>query len=132
MLQLVYVSSARIDAGLVDPAAILQASRRNNTRDGITGLLYSDHKRFLQALEGSEAKVEEAFGRISGDPRHRAIVVLSRRFIEAREFGDWAMAHQSSPADRDAFVARVNRMVAKASPNVRATFESFARVRRAA
>jgi len=132
LLQLVYVSSARPDAGTVDPAAILNSSRRNNTRDGITGLLYSDHKRFLQALEGPEDRVEEAFARISGDARHRAVVVLSRRFIDAREFGDWAMAHQSSPADRDAFVARVSRMVAKASPNVRATFESFAKVRRAA
>ena len=132
MLQLVYVSSARPVAGIVDPAAILTTSRRNNTRDGITGLLYSDQKRFLQALEGSEDKVEAAFARINGDPRHRGVVVLSRRFIDAREFGDWAMAHQSSPADGDAFVARVNRMVAKASPSVRATFESFAKVRRAA
>lgn len=132
MLQLVYVSSARPDAGVVDPSAILSVSRSNNTRDGITGLLYSDARRFLQVLEGPTQKVEEAFGRIGGDVRHRAIVVLSRRIIDAREFGDWAMAHQSSRDDGDALVARVNRIVANASPHVRATFEGFAKLRRAA
>jgi hypothetical protein len=132
MLQLVYVSSVSPGAGKVDPAAILAVSQANNQRDDITGLLYSDGHRFLQALEGPADKVEAAFARIQGDLRHRAVVVLSRRTVDMREFGDWAMAHRQGGADGDAFVARVADLAANASPNVRATFEGFAQARRAA
>jgi hypothetical protein len=132
MLQLVYVSSVTPNASNVDPATILAASRTNNSRDTITGLLYSDGTRFLQALEGPEDKVEAAFERIRQDARHRAIVLLSRREIETREFGEWAMAHRTPGADADQFIERVSRLAENAAPNVRATFEGFAKVRRAA
>lgn len=129
MLQLTYISSA---VGTPSVAAILAASRRNNARDGITGLLFSDGRRFLQALEGSADEVEQAFARIERDPRHRAIVVLSRRVITAREFGPWAMAERAPGADAAAFIARLDMLVAGAAPQVRATFDSFARLQRAA
>ena len=132
MLQLVYVSSSRPGADAIDPSAILATSRINNQRDAITGMLYSDGQRFLQALEGPKDKVEAAFARIKQDPRHRAVVVLSEREIEDREFGEWDMAHRTPGSDADAFIERVSNLSAGASPNVRATFESFAKVRRAA
>ena len=132
MLQLVYVSSVAPGAVAADPATILAASRRNNARDSITGLLYSDGMRFLQALEGPEDKVEAAFARIQADPRHRARVVLWRRTVAAREFGEWAMAHRLPGTDAEAFVERVARLAENAAPDVRATFEGFAKVRRAA
>jgi hypothetical protein len=132
MLQLVYVSSATPGTSLVDPAAILSVSRANNGRDQITGMLYSDGTRFLQALEGPADKVEAAFARIKADKRHRAIVVLSEREIDAREFGEWEMAHRVAGTDADHFIERVRLLAGNASPNIRATFESFAQVRRAA
>ena len=131
MLQLVYISSAN-PAGAIDVAPILQASRRNNVRDGLSGLLYADGRRFLQVLEGEPEAVEAAFARISADPRHRAVVVLSRREIATREFGDWAMAHRAPGDDADAFIARIDTLASGASPDVRATFTSLARHRRAA
>lgn len=131
MLQVVYVSTARTSAP-ADREAILAQARRNNRRDGITGLLYADAKRFLQALEGPDAAVEAAFARIQDDPRHRAMVVLSCRKVETREFGEWEMAHLTDPADRDALVERIRHLVARATPAVRGTFEGFAAVRRAA
>jgi len=132
VLQLVYVSSARAAAGPVDHEAILEVARRNNARDAITGLLYADGKRFLQALEGPDAAVEAAFARIQADPRHHALVLLSCRQIEAREFGDWEMAHLTKLTERDGFVARIRDLVARATPAVRGTFEGFAAIRRAA
>ena len=129
MLQLVYISSA---VGAPDTAPILDVSRRNNARDGITGLLYADGRRFLQALEGEGDAVERAFLRISVDARHRALVVLSRREVTAREFGRWTMAERVPGADADAFLARVEALVANAAPAVRATFDGMARLRRAA
>lgn len=131
MLQLVYISSVT-PGQTISIGNILTTSRRNNTRDGITGLLYSDGQRFLQALEGPEDKVLAAMARIEADPRHRAIVVLSRRTIEAREFGDWAMAHQEVGQDPGVLIERVGRLVGNAAPGVKATFESFCQLRRAA
>lgn len=129
MLQLVYISTA-VQAGEI--AAILGVSRANNARDGITGLLYADGVRFLQALEGVPDRVEATFERIRRDDRHRAIVVLSRRMVDAREFGAWDMAHRT-PADRDdAFLVRLAPLIERAAPSVRGTFEGFAKVRRAA
>lgn len=132
MLQIVYVSSARTNLGVRDVSDILTVSRRNNQRDDITGLLYSDGGRFLQVLEGPEAAVEATFARIAKDDRHRATVILSRAEITERQFGNWAMAHLHDPVSRDAFIARIHAMVAPASPAVRATFEGFAEARRAA
>ena len=129
MLQLVYISTVRGEAGL---SQILAASRRNNGRDGITGLLYHDGMRFLQALEGPADKVEGAFRRIHADPRHRAVVVLSRREVDAREFGPWEMAARAPDGAGDAFVRRVSPLLAAASPSVRGTFEGFMKVQRAA
>ncbi len=131
MIQIVYISTARGDVG-VERGNILLTSRRNNQRDGITGLLYDDGVRFLQVLEGEMDAVDTAFARIKADPRHRAVVALSRRPIESREFGDWAMASLTPGVEAGKVIDRVGRLVAGASDNVRATFESFARVRHAA
>lgn len=132
MLELVYISSARGTDRAAALRDILLASRRNNGRNAITGLLYSDGTRFLQALEGPRDQVEATFARIKADSRHCAVVMLSRRDIEAREFGDWEMAHRSAGADGENFLRRVQVLTQHAAPNVRATFESFAQLRRAA
>jgi hypothetical protein len=132
MLQLVYVSSARGESG-ADPstvARILQTSRINNSRDGVTGALYTDGKRFLQALEGPEEAVSSAYARIKTDPRHQAVVTLSSRKVAEREFGDWAMAQRLPGEDERHFMDRVSRLVKNCSPSVQATFESFAAIRR--
>jgi hypothetical protein len=131
MLQLVYISSS-VDRGTDLTEAILATSRRNNARDGITGLLYADGTRFLQVLEGEPAKVEAAFARIKPDVRHRGVVVLSRRTVATREFGAWDMAARAPNGDGEAFVARIDGLLANASPSVRGTFEGLAAVRRAA
>ncbi len=130
MLQLIYISSARS----VDPSAvqdILLISRINNRRDDISGLLYFDGVRFLQALEGPDAKVEATFARIQNDPRHRATVVLSRNTVVERQFGPWAMAHRTTADDADRAVERMTALLARVSPNLRGTFEGMAAVRRA-
>lgn len=129
MLQLVYVSSARAGLGEVDAAAILESARRRNALRAITGMLYFDGTRFLQALEGPADIVQETLDRIRSDPRHRAIVLLSSREIASREFGDWEMAYRRPGSDGQHFLDQVRRLVAGASADVRATFEGFAELR---
>ena len=131
MRQLVYISSIRRNA-TVDPSTILAQSRRNNARARITGLLFFDGKRFLQALEGEDAQVDATFERIQRDERHHALVVLSNRSIEVREFGEWAMAYNAPGEDNAEALDRVGRLAAGADATVRATFEGFTKVRRAA
>jgi len=129
MLQLAYISTARqpVDAAYVD--SILKASRLNNGRAGLTGLLVSGGRRFLQVLEGEPSALLQTYARITADPRHFAVVELIRRPIDRREFGDWAMAHQAGgragegPNLRD----EIDRLVAPlGDPNLRAQFTGFA------
>ena len=71
---------------------ILEVSRRNNARQGVTGgLLYSEGC-FAQVLEGPVQAVEQAFERIQCDERHSEVTVLQAGPIEARAFGAWSMA----------------------------------------
>ena len=71
--------------------AILHASRRSNKLDDITGALLFTASGFAQVLEGPRDVVERTFERISGDPRHADITVLSFTPTERRSFPDWSM-----------------------------------------
>lgn len=133
MFQLTYISTAVVGLATTDIDAILRSSRRNNVRDGITGLLVHDDVRFLQALEGDRLLVEEAFRRIKADKRHRAAVMLSEREVPDRQFGHWAMANQPTNTIRGAVTMPqiVDALVASvADLNIRALFSSFARLDR--
>lgn len=122
MRQILYISSSRPCGEKADMGRILEQSRHNNALDGVTGLLWSDGVRFLQVLEGPEESVEATFMRISRDPRHQAIVTLSDRAIEIRQFGGWAMAHHARGEGDDSCARRIERMLDGASEDIRHTF----------
>ena len=133
MYQLTYISTARPGLAEAEIDAILASSRKHNSRNGVTGILVYDGKRFLQALEGEQAAVEATYQRIRADPRHRAAVQLSLRGVEAREFGMWDMAaHRSRAKGGDrGIIDDVDAMVASVpDANTRALFNSFARLKR--
>lgn len=88
--QLVYVSAASRLLPQSELADILAKARRKNATLGVTGILIHDSGSFLQVLEGAEESVEGLFRTIGLDPRHRRVVVLSRR-AAARSFADWSM-----------------------------------------
>ncbi|MFC7556641.1 BLUF domain-containing protein [Pseudoroseomonas wenyumeiae] len=71
---------------------ILDSSRRNNERDGLTGALLFNDDCFAQVLEGDSAMLHQVFERIQCDLRHRDTVVLEFGPAE-REFGQWSMAY---------------------------------------
>jgi len=132
LFQITYISTARPTLILSDVEGILQISRKRNAIDGVTGLLIFDGKRFLQVLEGSLEQVETTFSRIAQDPRHRALVRLSGRHVDEREFGHWAMAsHIVGPVMGDGDLARQVDALTETlpDPNLRATLRGFARVR---
>ena len=94
MLQIVYISTAQPDFTSAELRKVLDASRRNNQAVGVTGLLVAGGPRFLQALEGPDEAVLDTFARIKADPRHRAVVKLSSKPVDARQFGDWSMGFE--------------------------------------
>ncbi len=71
---------------------ILDASRRNNQRSGVTGGLLFSVGCFAQVLEGPTEAVQEAFERIQCDERHSDVTVLEAGPIAKRDFPDWSMA----------------------------------------
>ena len=81
---------------------ILEVSRRNNARDGISGALLFSGGCFAQALEGPQDAVETAFERIQCDERHTEITVLGAGPIAERDFADWSMAFHGDLAPDDA------------------------------
>lgn len=128
--QLLYISSAARGGLDADMPQIVAQSIRNNRGSGVTGLLWSDGKRFLQVIEGEHAAIQATFDRIRADPRHRAIVVLHDRTVDRREFGEWAMASRRPTDSADAFDARMEAALGDASPAVRGTFEGLIAARR--
>lgn len=89
---LVYVSSAVSLPGPDALADILQVSRENNLRDGLTGILLYSAGTYFQALEGPPESVERTYGRIEQDPRHSGSSVLLREPKASRYFEAWEMA----------------------------------------
>lgn len=130
MFQLAYISSAKapVDQALLDD--ILAASRRNNERKGITGLLVSGGRRFLQVLEGPEQAVLTTYARIQGDDRHRGFVLISATPVKERAFGRWSMAYRDGEAGAgDELESLVSALIAKiVDPNLRAQFTGFAKL----
>jgi len=124
--QLLYISTVSPHAA-VDLESILAAARRNNRANDITGLLMFNGKRFLQVLEGPAGPIDATFERIRRDSRHRGQVLLARKSVARREFGDWSMGYKSSAQDDGgALYAAICAKLADVSPNLRAELTAFA------
>jgi len=90
LTRLIYVSNH--DGTAVEMLdRILQASRANNVRDGITGALVIGEKHFMQLLEGDRTAVGQCFMRITQDDRHHGIQVICSGDAEHRLFIEWSM-----------------------------------------
>ncbi|MGV3556954.1 MAG: BLUF domain-containing protein [Larkinella arboricola] len=74
---------------------ILQTSRENNLKLGITGiLLYADGS-IVQALEGPKERVKALYEIICQDPRHGHISTVLSHPIRKRAFSEWSMGFKS-------------------------------------
>ena len=71
--------------GMVEKAAV------NNDKAGITGVLVFSGGRFLQVLEGPVKFVNQLYGRIVSDERHRDVELISYELVPSTYFPDWSM-----------------------------------------
>jgi hypothetical protein len=74
---------------------LLQQSRANNQRLGITGLLLYKGLDFMQVIEGEENKVRKLSSKIEKDPRHQGYTELRWEIIQKPHFPEWTMGFKS-------------------------------------
>ncbi|SHH59904.1 BLUF domain-containing protein [Cognatishimia maritima] len=113
--RIIYMSTANGNPEQAELEALMQRARRNNERDGITGLVAYHDFTFIQVLEGPEDNVRACFDRIRDSKLHRNIILVYEAHTGARLFDRYAMAFVPS-ADR-------NRPVNTAFTNLRNLFD---------
>ena len=88
---ILYASELAQDCGNREIADILAVSRRNNVRNGVTGMLMSKQGHFLQYIEGPDSSIVSLFTKIEVDGRHRQLNVVERGQSSERIFHNWEM-----------------------------------------
>jgi Sensors of blue-light using FAD len=91
LVQCLYASRPAESLGPAQIESILDQSRRNNPRLGVTGILCFTSDVFIQVLEGGRDEVCELFNGIVRDDRHRDVRILVYEEISERKFGNWTM-----------------------------------------
>lgn len=90
LVRLLYASRA-VDASPEAIESILAQSREYNPANGITGVLCYGSGIFLQCIEGGRTPVNDLYGHIIRDARHRDVTLLHYEEILERRFGGWSM-----------------------------------------
>lgn len=106
MFYLLYASSAPRKFDESSLVELLETSRRNNASIGVSGMLLYADGNFIQYIEGAEGPVRQLYDRISRDPRHRNLQILTTGETEARIFPDWSMGFRSLTRDEEAAIGR--------------------------
>jgi hypothetical protein len=91
LTSLMYYSQVSPGIKSADITDIFKIARSRNVDNGLSGILYSDGKWFIQVLEGSRHEVSRIFGGILRDGRHKGITLVSFKEITSREYSDWSM-----------------------------------------
>lgn len=91
MRSITYTSAAVKELSQNEIIDLLNRSRANNLKFGITGLLLYKNGAFIQTIEGEEAHVGQLYQNICKDDiNHRVSKILDEE-IEERAFPNWAM-----------------------------------------
>ena len=91
LVRLLYASRAASPLTDAVVGEILEQSRRNNPRRGVTGILCHGTDQFIQVLEGGRDEVCELYNTLARDPRHERLRILVYEEIAERRFGGWTM-----------------------------------------
>lgn len=111
LMRLTYYSKNRLATPgapmLGDINAIVRASRRNNARVGVTGVLMIDPLWLLQVLEGERGAVSATLARIVADRRHSDVVIMEAEPVDDRMFRNWWMGLAALRTDESALYTRL-------------------------
>ncbi|MES0863681.1 BLUF domain-containing protein [Ruegeria sp. SCPT10] len=92
LTRLIYYSQRNPSMSL-NLGELLEVCKRNNAAMNVTGMLHFNGNYFLQVLEGGRAEVSSIYHRISADPRHLNIILISCQDVRERIFPTWSMGH---------------------------------------
>jgi hypothetical protein len=95
MHHLIYLSQATRPLSAKALTCLLDEARQANERQHLTGALVYGNKRFIQLLEGEPVVLEQAYARITRDPRHQHLYKVADYPIAARRFAEWPLAFQT-------------------------------------
>lgn len=98
LAQLIYTSAAVRHMSSADLAQILETSVRNNTRDGLSGMLLYHEGSFMQVIEGEETVLMATFHRIQRDARHGHVFMIEQGEIAERSFSHFTMGFRKLTA----------------------------------
>lgn len=100
MISVAYISKSAKKFSTPELIKMLDSFRKNNERDGISGvLLYNGAGTFIQVLEGNEVVVDSLYQKIKQDTRHSKVTCLRRANINNRSFSEWRMGFRKLSND---------------------------------
>ena len=94
MKRVIYCSQATHDVSPDELVQLLEVSRRNNEKVGLSGMLLYSSQSFLQVLEGDAAALQQTYARIEADDRHVNLRLLLDADVAAPLFPDWTMGFE--------------------------------------
>ena len=92
---IVYFSSWTEPFREEDLSTVLEQSRRNNNKTGITGVILYVRGNVIQVLEGEKEAINTLYQRIERDQRHTNIIPVLNRPITQRLFAAWSMGYET-------------------------------------
>ena len=95
--QIIYTSTPQEGLTHAERDDILRVARRNNARDGLTGILVHGGDQFMQVLEGPRPAIERLVRVLQEDPRHEDMHIVLAHDVAQRDFGPWDMARLARP-----------------------------------
>lgn len=111
MKRLTYISTFSRPLSNVEIDEIGERSIKNNTRDGLTGVLFCFNNIFYQILEGPDDALNRCYARILKDNRHKDIFCLEVENITTRQYGDWAMKTVRLDESNDSLIKPIRTML---------------------
>jgi len=94
MIRVTYLSQVSEPLSADGLLGLLSQCHRNNTAQGLTGMLLFGNGTFLQSIEGEAAVVDPLIELISKDSRHRDVKILRRDEISERQYSEWSMGFE--------------------------------------
>ncbi|GAB3222190.1 BLUF domain-containing protein [Spirosoma arcticum] len=92
---IVYFSSWTEPFREEDLSSVVEQSRQNNDKTGITGVMLYVRGNVIQVLEGEKEAIDTLYQRIERDQRHTKIIPVLNRPIAQRLFAAWSMGYET-------------------------------------
>ena len=96
LIELTYVSEPAQEMSFLGLMRLLYHSYLRNASAGVTGALIFENNRFGQVIEGPRTQIEDLWGKIQKDTRHKNIYLVESKPIKQRSFSKWTMVFQGS------------------------------------